>query len=101
MLRCAWCMKKIGENMPCFGLNVKFSKDADLKKHEGGIIQVFLASRNTSVPLIVVAADSEAKKNGQDGIFSLCSEKCGVKMKKTINEEKKLFSEVTRLVDLS
>jgi hypothetical protein len=101
MLRCAWCMKKIGENKPCYGLNVKFTKGVELNENKGEIIQVFLASRNTSVPLIVVADDSEAKKEGHDGIFSICSEKCGVKMKKTVNEELQLFSGIADLIDLS
>jgi hypothetical protein len=71
-----------------------------LNKNKGEIIQVFLASRNTSVPLIVVADDSEAKREGHDGKFSICSEKCGVKMKKTVNEELQLFSGIADLKNL-
>lgn len=101
MFRCAWCMKKTGENKPIFGLNVKFAEGADLKENEGEIIQVFLASRNTSVPLIVVAADSEAKREGHDGIFTLCSEKCGEKMKKSVEKEFELFSCVANFANIN
>jgi hypothetical protein len=100
MLRCSWCMKKIKEDEECFGLSVKFVKGVDLKKDEGTIKAVFLASRNTSVPMIVVAEDSEAKKQGQDGIFVLCSDKCGVKMKKTLKEELNWFEPDGEIINL-
>jgi hypothetical protein len=67
-------MKKIREEKPCFGLSVKFTKGVDLSENAGRIIPVYLSSRKTSVPLIVVTNDSEAKKSGQDGIFAVCSE---------------------------
>ena len=92
MLRCAWCMKKIGEEKSCFGLSVKFTKGLDLNENAGRIISVYLSSRKTSVPLIVVANDSEAKKSGQDGIFAICSDKCGEKMKIAVANELELFS---------
>jgi len=37
--------------------------------------------------MIVTTADSEAKKDGSDAKFALCSEKCGKKMKETLNRE--------------
>ncbi|MFD0675197.1 hypothetical protein [Cohnella sp. GCM10027633] len=85
-------MKKIKENKPCFGLGVKFAKGYDIQEEDGRISTIFMKTRNTHVPLIVTAKGSEAKKQGQDGIFSLCSEKCGEKMKKAIKEEVSLFS---------
>ncbi|CAG7630310.1 hypothetical protein PAECIP111802_01623 [Paenibacillus allorhizosphaerae] len=91
MLQCSWCMKKIKEDKECFGLSVKFVEGLNLKEDEGTIKSIFLTTRNTSVPMIVVAEDSEAKKQGQDGIFVLCSDKCGIKMKKALNEEISLF----------
>jgi hypothetical protein len=91
-LRCSWCMKNIKEDKPCFGLNVKFKEGADMKEDEGKIISLYLTSRNTSVPLIVVANGSEAKKQGIDGIFAICSEKCGTKMKSALAKEIDLFS---------
>lgn len=91
MFRCAWCMKKIGEEDPVLGLNITLAENIDFSEKEGEIIQVFLQSRNTSVPMIVTTSDSEAKKNGSDGIFALCTEKCGKKMKETLVYEKETF----------
>jgi hypothetical protein len=99
-LRCSWCMKKIQEDKPCFGLNVKFREDVNFKENEGTIISLHLMTRNTSVPFIVVASDSDAKRNGIDGIFAVCSEKCGGKMKETLSKEIKLFSDYSVLENL-
>ncbi|MFD1738705.1 hypothetical protein ACFSCX_19500 [Bacillus salitolerans] len=80
-------MKKIKDNNPVFGLCVKFAEGIDYSESEGTIIQVGLRTRNTSVPMIVTARDSEAKIQGTDGIFAICSEKCGTKMKNTLENE--------------
>lgn len=100
MLRCSWCMKKIKEDKPCYGLNVKFASGVAFDEKDGKIISLHLKTRNTSVPLIIVADDSEAKRNGQDGIFALCSENCGTKMKETITKELELFSGESSMVRL-
>ncbi|WP_239454236.1 hypothetical protein [Bacillus suaedaesalsae] len=80
-------MKKIKDDKPVFGLSVKFADGIDYTESEGTIIQVGLRTRNTSVPMIVTAKGSDAKNEGTDGIFALCSEKCGTKMKSTLTKE--------------
>lgn len=87
MFRCAWCMKKIPDDQPLSAIDVKFAEGVDYKDVEGEIIQIYLRSRNTSVPMIVTTADSEAKKNDQDGLFVVCSQKCGEKMKASLAKE--------------
>ncbi|MFD1387372.1 hypothetical protein ACFQ4Z_11170 [Oceanobacillus oncorhynchi subsp. oncorhynchi] len=94
MFRCAWCMKKIGENQPLTALNVKFAEGVDFKGKEGEIIQVYLSSRGTSVPMVVPTADSEAKKHGQDGLFTVCDDKCGQKMKNALSKEIDTFQNI-------
>lgn len=95
MFKCAWCMKKIGDNEPLQAIDVKFAERTDYSNNEGEIIQVFLHSRQTSVPMIVTTADSEAKKNGQDGLFTGCSKPCGKKMKTALTEENDTFQGVS------
>ncbi|MGP4106764.1 hypothetical protein [Virgibacillus sp. L01] len=87
MFRCAWCMEKIADDQPLHALNVKFADGIDYSDQEGEIVQVYLNSRGTSVPMIVTTADSEAKKNGGDGVFAVCSETCGEKMRTTLKKE--------------
>ncbi len=91
MFRCAWCMKKISDDSSLLGLNVKLADGVDFTESEGEIIQVFLESRHTSVPMIVTTSDSEAKKEGIDGVFTLCNDTCAEKMKQTLAHEKKTF----------
>ncbi|MDC3425153.1 hypothetical protein NC797_11615 [Aquibacillus sp. 3ASR75-11] len=86
-------MKKIKDGKPVFGLSVKFAEGVDYSDSEGTIIQIGLNTRNTSVPMIVTARGSEAKNQGTDGIFALCSEKCGEKMKESVTKELKTFKE--------
>lgn len=100
MLRCSWCMKKIKEDKPCYGLNVKFASGVEFGEKDGRITSLYLNTRKTSVPLIVVADDSEAKRNGQDGIFAICSENCAIKMKETVTKELELFSGESTMVRL-
>ncbi|WP_343816175.1 hypothetical protein [Virgibacillus siamensis] len=85
-------MKKIGENQPLHAINVKFAKGTDYSDKEGEIIQVYLTSRKTSVPMIVTTADSEAKKHGQDGLFTACSNECGEKLKTALSKEIDTFT---------
>ncbi|MFC0272352.1 hypothetical protein ACFFIX_12995 [Metabacillus herbersteinensis] len=93
MLRCAWCMKKFNDDKPVFGLSVKFAECVGFSNIEGTITQIKLQTRNTSVPMNVTASDSEAKKQGTDGIFAICSERCGEKMKDTVTKELTMFKE--------
>ncbi|MGF7036576.1 hypothetical protein J2T17_007650 [Paenibacillus mucilaginosus] len=93
-------MKKIREDKPCYGLSVKFAPGVDFDHSDGRIISLYLKTRKTSVPLIVVADDSEAKRNGQDGIFALCSENCANKMKEIVTKELEFFSGESSMVRL-
>ena len=93
MLRCAWCMKKISNDKPVYAIGVKFVKGEEYTASEGRIIQISLRTRNTSVPMIVTGKESEAKLQGTDGVFALCSEKCKKKMKETLSLELEVFQE--------
>ena len=53
----------------------------------GRISHIHLESRNTSVPMIVPGKNSEADKQEIDGIFPICSEKCGDKMRDALSKE--------------
>jgi hypothetical protein len=93
-LKCAWCMRRLKEGKEVYGLNVTFKEGVDYSDKEGTITQIYLNSRNTSVPMIVAANESEAKQNGIDGIFSICSPKCGEKMKQALSKEIETFKEI-------
>ncbi|MBW8349493.1 hypothetical protein K0H71_08555 [Bacillus sp. IITD106] len=94
MFRCSWCMKKIPEDQSIYSISVKFNEGIDFSSNEGEIVQIYLNSRKTSVPMIVTTSDSEAKKHGQDGMFTVCSPKCGEKMKNALAKEINTFKDL-------
>ncbi|MCJ7840738.1 hypothetical protein MUB24_07430 [Lederbergia sp. NSJ-179] len=100
MFNCAWCTKKIAENQPLYAINAKFKKDIDFSDREGEIVQVYLDSIQSRVPMIVTTADSEAKKHGQDGLFTVCSRKCGEKLKTALAKEINTFQTFQKISDM-
>ena len=84
---CAWCAKAIPHDTECFGLGAKAKAEAGalLQKHEGRAIIMLIGNRE--VPCIVTTSISQAKKDGKDFIFALCSEQCGRELKATFLAE--------------
>jgi hypothetical protein len=50
--------------------------------------------------MIVPGENSEADKQGIDGIFPICSEKCGDKMRKALSKEISTIQTVNNLTNL-
>jgi hypothetical protein len=91
---CAWCNKRIPEDAEVFGLPAKARQGIDLKGQEGTIIQLSLALVDKTVPAIVVASDSEAKRQGYDFAFMLCSQACARSLKDALQREIDIVAEV-------
>lgn len=87
MFNCAWCSKKIRENDPLSAIDIKLLKGMDLSDKEGEIVPIYFKELDKNVPMIVTTSDSEAKKNGQDGLFVVCSQDCGNKLKNVVGKE--------------
>jgi hypothetical protein len=85
--RCAWCQTRIYDDMEVFGFGAKIKPDVDLSEYESHCIQLDLVSEEKSVYMMVTAQDSEAKKEGKDGMFLVCSEQCGKKLKDVLEKE--------------
>jgi hypothetical protein len=100
MFRCSWCMKKFKDGKPVYGLNVKFVEGKKIFDPDGRIVHIHLDSRNTSVPMVVPGDNSEADKQGVDGVFSICSEKCGDKMKEALSKEIGTIQTVSKSIKL-
>ncbi|WP_335568171.1 hypothetical protein [Neobacillus vireti] len=100
MLKCSWCMKKFKSGKPIYGLNVKFVEEKKISDPDGRIVHIHLESRNTSVPMLVPGIDSEADKKGIDGIFPICSEKCGEKMRDALSKEIGTIQAVNNTIQL-
>jgi hypothetical protein len=85
--RCAWCHGHINDEMEVFGFGAKLKPDIDLSQYESHCIQIDLASEDRAVYMLVAAQGSEAKSEGKDGMFLVCSEDCGQKLKEVLENE--------------
>ena len=99
--KCSWCRQPIPDDTPVFGLSGKKRPGMDLSEFEGGAIQISLVSQDRQVIAIVPTADSEARRDGNDIMFMVCSEVCGFDMKATLEDEIALgdafFGEITSM----
>jgi hypothetical protein len=87
MSKCAWCHTYISDSMEVFGAGAKLKPDVDLSEYESHCIQIDLVSEEKPLYMMVTAQGSEAKKDGKDCMFLLCSEKCGKKLKNVLEKE--------------
>ncbi len=87
LAKCAWCQGTIQEFEDVIDLGAKLKADVDLSEYESHCIELELVSEKKSVCMLVTASDSEAKKDGDDGMFLLCSEGCGQNLKDILEQE--------------
>jgi hypothetical protein len=85
--KCTWCHSQITDHMEVLGLGAKLNPDVDLSAYESHCIQIGLVSDEKPVFMMVTVEGSEAKANGNDGMFLVCSEKCGKKLKSVLENE--------------
>ena len=85
--QCAACRGNIDEMTEVFGLGVKLKPEFDLSEFETHCIEVALVSEEKPVYMMVTAQGSEAKNEGKDGMFLLCSESCAKQLKQVLEKE--------------
>ena len=85
--KCAWCQNQINDHMEVLGLGAKLNPDTDLSEYESHCIQIALVSEEKPVYMMVTAQGSEAKNDGNDCMFLICSDSCGKKLKSVLEKE--------------
>ena len=85
--KCAWCRSHINDHMEVLGLGAKLKPDVDLSEYESHCLQIDLISEEKPIYMMITAQGSDAKSNGNDGMFLICSEKCGKKLKGVLEKE--------------
>ena len=85
--RCSWCAKKISAEAPAFGISVRLHNAAFSEMDPGSIQPLFLAGSGKTVPMMVVAANSPAKRAGKDAMFQACSESCAQSLQAALQLE--------------
>ena len=97
--KCACCGNEITEFMEVFGLGAKLNPDVDLSEYEGHCIEIDLASEDMSVYMMITGRGSEAKNEGKDAMFLVCSEKCAKKLKNILGKEISLGEMFETVID--
>ena len=85
--KCAWCQSHITDHMEVLGLGAKLKPDVDLSEYESHCIQTGLVSEEKPIYMMVTAQGSQARNNGNDCMFLVCSEGCGKKLKSVLEKE--------------
>jgi hypothetical protein len=98
--KCAWCQSRIDTQVEVFGLGAGLRPDVDLTEYESHCIQIGLISEEKPVYMMVTAQGSEARNNGNDCMFLVCSERCGIKLKSVLEEELSLGEMFETVKDL-
>jgi predicted nucleic acid-binding Zn ribbon protein len=82
---CAWCGKPIPEGSELFSLGAKARPGVDLER-EGNVLELTLDAKRKALA-IIPAQDSQAKKEGWDLLFTICSEECAKSLKETVQRQ--------------
>ncbi len=92
--RCAQCGSKIRSGADVYGLGVKLKKELEYPGAVGRSMTVHLPVQGREVECMVTADGSQARAEGWDLIFMVCSEECGAELKSLLEEEGSLFEEI-------
>lgn len=91
---CAWCHKRIPEDTPVFSLTAKARPGVDLRSKEGDVMPLRLTQIERTVWAMVPTSDSDAKREGNDFVFMICSRACGTALKQALQQELGLVDRV-------
>ncbi len=84
---CACCQQEITDETDIVDIGIQVKPDVDLSDYESHCIEIALKSENQVAHMMVTAANSDAKKEGKDGLFLLCSQDCADTFKQTLQNE--------------
>ncbi len=93
---CAWCNKSIPEDTEVFSLGAKAQAGVDIDNYEGQIIRLTLIASDKTVPAIVPTSASQAKQDGHDFLFMLCSQECSANLKAALQKEQGIVDNIGR-----
>lgn len=84
---CSWCGKRVKANAPVYAFGGRMRPGVDLSEYEGSAIRISLATVPKDVICMVAAQGSQAKADGKDFMFMVCSEACAGEMKSVMDAE--------------
>lgn len=81
MQHCAWCGASLSEVQDPAFVPITALVGDTLSEYQGHMVEVALPSKNRWVPMVVSAEGSQAKLDGADFSFVVCSMRCGHRLK--------------------
>ena len=84
---CAYCHKEITDDTDIVDLGIQLKPDIDLSEYESHCIEIVLTRGTQPVHMMVTAARSDAKQEGKDGLFLVCSQTCADNFSQTLQDE--------------
>jgi hypothetical protein len=84
---CGWCGREIPPDTEVFGGGGKARPDFDLRPHAGKVMPVDFVTLDKTVLVAVTAADSQARREGNDLMYMACSEDCARSLKAAFDAE--------------
>jgi len=100
MSECCWCGKYIPEDREVFALGAKVRPGMDISEYEGEVMPLTIITHGKTVNSFVPPADSDAKRDGNDFLFTICSSLCGYELKKALGDDKSLGDVLGSVHDL-
>jgi hypothetical protein len=91
--RCAYCEKKLHSGAEVFGLGARLKEELEYPGAVGRSMTVELPVQGRELECMVTADGSQARLEGWDLIFMVCSEECGAALKALLQGED-LFEEM-------
>ena len=91
---CCWCGLKIKNDEPVYSLGCKKRPEVDLSKYEDNVMSVKILTAGKTVWSFVPPPGSDARKDGHDFMFALCSENCGRQLKAALEKEKEIGEKI-------
>ncbi|HKO58258.1 MAG TPA: hypothetical protein VJ276_20510 [Thermoanaerobaculia bacterium] len=84
---CGWCGKLIGEDDSVVAVGARVHEGMDLSLVEGKVIELAFSVSDRTVLAAVAAFDSDAKAEGKDVVFMVCSDACGKQVQEAFADE--------------
>lgn len=91
---CAFCEKKMRSDVEIYGLGVKLKEGLEYPGGIGRMTAVHLPIQGRKLECMATADGSQARLEGWDLIFMVCSEECGDSLKGLLEKEEGLFEEI-------
>ncbi|MGO9466623.1 MAG: hypothetical protein ACLQIB_18340 [Isosphaeraceae bacterium] len=78
---CGWCGRSIAADTAVFGGGARARPGIDLEAVAGQVLPVYLVGAGKTVLVAVTGLDSDARRDGNDFVYMICSEACGRDLK--------------------